>query len=146
MTTLNLALVGAPNSGKSTLFNGLTGGRAKVANYTGVTVETNAGSFATPSGHQIHLVDVPGIYGLNVQSTDERIALDLIQGNLPGQDAPDGLIVLLDAPNIRTHLHSVLQMQTLGLPMIVALNMMDLAERDGLRLIHAIKTALVDAE
>lgn len=131
MNVLRLALVGAPNSGKSTLFNGLTGRRAKVANYAGVTVETLTGHFTTPVGHEVELIDVPGIYGLNAQSTDEKIALRLLQGNLEGTARPDGLIVLLDAANIRTHLHSVLQMKSLGLPMIVALNMIDLAERDG---------------
>lgn len=134
MSVLRLALVGAPNSGKSTLFNGLTGRRAKVANYAGVTVETLTGRFLTPLGHTIELIDVPGIYGLNAQSTDEKIALSLLQGNLEGTAAPDGLIVLLDASNIRTHLHSVLQMKSLGLPIMVVLNMMDLAERDGVRI------------
>lgn len=134
MNALRLALVGAPNSGKSTLFNGLTGRRAKVANYSGVTVETLTGLFSTPDGHDIELMDVPGIYGLNAQSTDEKIALSLLQGELEGNAAPDGLIVLLDAANIRTHLHSVLQMTSLGLPMIVVLNMIDLAERDGLKI------------
>ena len=131
---MRLALVGAPNAGKSTLFNGLTGRRAKVANYTGVTVETMSGQFSTPGGLDVNLLDVPGIYGLNVQSTDERIALDLIRGDLEGEAAPDGLIVLLDAAHLRTHLHSVLQIRSLGLPMVVALNMIDLAERDGLRI------------
>lgn len=134
MSVLRLALVGAPNSGKSTLFNGLTGRRAKVANYAGVTVETLTGQFSTPAGHDIELIDVPGIYGLNAQSTDEKIALSLIQGELEGTAGPDGLIVLLDAANIRTHLHSVLQMMSLGLPVIVVLNMIDLAERDGLKI------------
>ncbi len=134
MSSLRLALVGAPNCGKSTLFNGLTGGRAKVANYPGVTVETRAGRFTTPSGNDVHLIDLPGIYGLNARSKDERIALSVMRGELDGDAPPDGLIVLIDAANLRTHLHTVLQMRSLGLPMIVALNMIDLAERDGLKI------------
>lgn len=135
MDSLRLALVGAPNSGKSTLFNGLTGGRAKVANYPGVTVETREGLFSTPAGHDVQLMDLPGIYGLNARSTDERVALSVMQGEMEGEaGSPDGLIVLIDAAHLRTHLHTVLQMRLLGLPMIVALNMIDLAERDGLKI------------
>lgn len=134
MSVLRLALVGAPNSGKSTLFNGLTGRRAKVANYAGVTVETLTGRLSTPAGHDIELIDVPGIYGLSARSSDERVALNLLQNDHEGNPAPNGLIVLLDAANIRTHLHTVLQMKSLGLPMIVILNMIDLAERDGVKI------------
>jgi len=134
MSSLRLALVGAPNCGKSTLFNGLTGGRAKVANYPGVTVETREGRFTTPAGREVDLVDLPGIYGLNARSTDERVALSVMRGEHEHGAAPDGLIVLIDAAHLRTHLHTILQMRSLGLPMIVALNMIDLAERDGLRI------------
>lgn len=134
MSALRLALVGAPNSGKSTLFNGLTGGTAKVANYSGVTVETRSGVFETASGEQIELIDLPGIYGINARSTDERIAVDMISGRLPGVAAPDAILVLIDAATLRTHLHTVLQMKAFGRPMIVVLNMIDLAERDGLEL------------
>ncbi|MGE0236871.1 MAG: ferrous iron transporter B [Parvularculaceae bacterium] len=133
MTALRLALVGAPNCGKSTLFNGLTGGRAKVANYPGVTVETRSGRFRTPGGRDIELIDLPGFYGMTPRSMDERVALDLLTGK--GRAAPPNLLlVLIDAANLRTHLHSVLQLRALGLPMIVALNMIDLAKRDGLEL------------
>ena len=134
MHSLRLALVGAPNCGKSTLFNGLTGGRAKVANYPGVTVETREGRFATPGGHEINLIDLPGIYGLNARSTDERVALSVMRGELDGEGSLDGLVVLVDAAHLRTHLHTVLQMRTLGLPMVLALNMIDLADRDGLKI------------
>ncbi|MBT9445916.1 MAG: ferrous iron transport protein B [Hyphomonadaceae bacterium] len=133
-TTMRLALVGAPNSGKSTLFNGLTGGRAKTANYAGVTVEKRSGWFHTPSGKSIELVDLPGIYGLTTRSLDERIAVDAITGRHAHEKAPDALLVLVDASDIRTHLQFVLQLRALGRPMIVALNMMDLAERDGVKL------------
>ncbi|MEZ5920016.1 MAG: FeoB small GTPase domain-containing protein [Parvularculaceae bacterium] len=127
-----VALVGAPNCGKSTLFNGLTGGRAKVANYPGATVEMRSGRFVTPSGAKIELVDLPGIYGMTPRSTDERVALEAVAG--AGSSPPDMILVLVDAANIRTHLHSVLQLRALGLPMIAVLNMMDLAERDGLEI------------
>ncbi len=134
MTALRLALVGAPNSGKSTLFNGLTGGRAKVANYPGATVEMRVGRFTTPSGRDIELVDLPGIYGLTPRSMDERVAVDHLTGKTVDQSAPDMLLVLIDASHLRTHLHSVLQLRSVGAPMIVVLNMFDLAERDGLKL------------
>ena len=134
MSAARLALVGAPNCGKSTLFNGLTGGRAKVANYPGATVETRSGRFKTPAGRDIEVIDLPGIYGLTPRSMDERVSVDLLTGKTPGAAAPDMLLVLMDASHIRTHLHSVLQMRAVGRPMIVVLNMIDLAERDGLEI------------
>ncbi len=134
MTELRLALVGAPNSGKSSLFNGLTGGRAKVANYSGVTVETRSGSFETPAGRKIDLLDLPGIYGLTARSMDERIAFDALSGSIEGKEAPDALLILLDAAHLRTHLHTVLQMRAFGRPMMVVLNMIDIAERDGVKI------------
>ncbi|MBS0386118.1 MAG: ferrous iron transporter B [Proteobacteria bacterium] len=133
MTELRLALVGAPNCGKSTLFNGLTGGRAKVANYAGVTVERRIGRFQTPGGQAIDLIDLPGIYGLSGRSLDEKIAVDSIVG-ASEVAPPDGLLVLVDSSDLRTHLQFVLQVRALGRPMIVALNMIDLAERDGVRI------------
>lgn len=134
MSSLRLALVGAPNCGKSTLFNGLTGGRAKTANYAGVTVERRRGSFTTASGQQIELIDLPGIYGFTSRSLDERISIDTIMGRNPDEAAPDGLLVLIDAGDIRTQLHFILQVRALGRPMLLALNMYDLAERDGVRI------------
>jgi ferrous iron transport protein B len=131
--TLRLALVGAPNSGKTTLFNGLTGGLARTANYAGTTVETRTGRFETPGGASITLVDLPGIYGLEARSTDERVAVEAIRGQR-GDPPPDALILVADAAHLRTHLHTVLQLKSLGLPVIVALNMIDLAERDGVRI------------
>jgi ferrous iron transport protein B len=131
---VRLALVGAPNSGKSTLFNGLTGGRAKTANYAGVTVERRHGMFTTPAGHAVDLLDLPGIYGFTTRSLDERVSVDTILGRNPDEPAPDGLLVLIDAGDIRTQLHFILQVRALGRPMVVALNMIDLAERDGVRI------------
>jgi len=129
-----IALVGAPNAGKSTLFNGLTGGNAKVANYPGVTVETRVGLFDTPAGSQFNLIDLPGIYGLSARSVDARVALSVIQGQTEAFNTPDLMFVVIDAAQLRTHLQTVLQMQSLGKPMIVVLNMMDLATRDGLEI------------
>lgn len=134
MSELRLALVGAPNCGKSTLFNGLTGGRAKTANYAGVTVERRRGQFTTAAGRKIELIDLPGIYGLTTRSLDERISVDTIMGRNADEPAPDGLLVLIDAGDIRTQLHFILQVRALGRPMLLALNMYDLAERDGVRI------------
>ncbi len=134
MSELRFALVGAPNCGKSTLFNGLTGGRAKTANYAGVTVERRRGQFTTANGQKIELIDLPGIYGLTTRSLDERISVDTIMGRNPDEPAPDGLLVLIDAGDIRTQLHFILQVRALGRPMLLALNMYDLAERDGVRI------------
>lgn len=134
MSDLRFALVGAPNCGKSTLFNGLTGGRAKTANYAGVTVERRRGWFTTASGQRIELIDLPGIYGFTTRSLDERISIDTIMGRNADEAAPDGLLVLIDAGDIRTQLHFILQVRALGRPMLVALNMYDLAERDGVRI------------
>lgn len=134
MSAFRLALVGAPNSGKSTLFNGLTGGRAKVANYAGVTVERRIGTFATPAGRSVELIDLPGIYGLSARSLDERIAVDVISGREGLEQPPDALLVLVDAADLRTHLHLALQLKALGRPMLLVLNMIDLAERDGVKI------------
>ncbi len=134
MSDARLALVGAPNCGKSTLFNGLTGGRAKTANYAGVTVERRTGWFTTPAAFRVELLDLPGIYGLTARTLDERIAADTILGRNRDEPAPDGLIVLIDASDIRTQLHFILQVKALGLPMLLVLNMIDLAERDGVKI------------
>lgn len=140
---VRIALVGAPNSGKSTLFNGLTGGRAKTANYTGVTVETKVGHCVTPNGNRVEIYDLPGIYGLTARSLDERVAIDLLEGQMKGFAKPDLIIVVIDASNLKTHLHSVLQMRELGLPTIVSLNMIDLADRDGTVIdVHALQREL----
>ena len=117
--TLRLALVGAPNSGKTTLFNGLTGGRARVGNYAGVTVESRIGRLRTQAGRDVEVVDLPGVYGLTARSSDEAVTLDALSGRVDGA-APDLLAVVVDACNLRAHLQSVLQLKTLGRPMLVA--------------------------
>ena len=130
--TARLALLGAPNCGKTSLFNALTGGRAKVANYPGVTVEYRKGEFDLPNGQAIELLDLPGVYGDCGHSMDERVAIDAVRGNLEGERRPDGLIFMMDASHITTHLHNVLQAKNYGLPMVLVLNMMDMAARDGI--------------
>ncbi len=131
-SNLRLALLGAPNCGKSSLFNALTGGKAKVANYPGVTVEYRKGDFELPSGQAVELLDLPGVYGNCGHSMDERVAIDAVRGNLEGERAPDGLIFMMDASHINTHLHNVLQAKNYGLPIVLVLNMMDMAARDGI--------------
>ena len=128
---VRLALLGAPNCGKTSLFNALTGGRAKVANYPGVTVEYRLGGFDVRDDERVELLDLPGVYGNCGHSMDERVAIDAIQGKIDGESPPDGLIVMMDASHINTHLHNVLQAKNYGLPMVLVLNMMDMAARDG---------------
>ena len=129
-----LALLGAPNCGKTSIFNALTGGRAKVANYPGVTVEYRKGLFKTPQGLGAELLDLPGVYGDCGHSIDERVAIDAIRGKIDGERAPDGLVVVMDASHITTHLHNVLQAKNYGIPMVLVLNMMDMAARDGMEI------------
>ena len=135
MSTLPLvALVGNPNAGKSALFNALTGARQKVGNYPGVTVERHSGRFALNDGRPIELVDLPGAYSLDPASPDERVTRDVLTGAQAGERLPDALVVVVDAANLDNHLRFTLQLIALGLPVVVALNMVDLAERDGLTL------------
>ena len=126
------ALVGNPNAGKSALFNALTGARQKIANYPGVTVERKAGRLVLPSGEAVELTDLPGSYGLNATSPDEEVTRKVILGELTGEPAPDVLVVVLDASNLEQHLVFAQEVIALGRPVVIALNMIDLAERDGL--------------
>lgn len=138
-----LALLGAPNCGKTSLFNALTGGRAKVANYPGVTVEYRKGQFSTAEGKAAELLDLPGVYGDCGHSMDERVAINAIRGNIDGEARPDGLVFMMDASHITTHLHNVLQAKNYGLPMVLVLNMMDMAARDGIKInLEALEDAL----
>ena len=129
-----VALVGNPNAGKSALFNALTGARQKVGNYPGVTVERHSGRLALPDGRPVELVDLPGAYSLDPSSPDERVTRDVVTGTQAGERLPDALVVVVDAANLDNHLRFTLQLIALGLPVVVALNMIDLAERDGLTL------------
>ncbi|MBO9537762.1 ferrous iron transporter B [Herbaspirillum sp.] len=129
---LNIALVGNPNCGKTALFNQLTGARQKVANYAGVTVERKSGSFTAPSGRAIRVVDLPGAYSFSSVSPDERVTQAVLQGRYPGETAPDLIVCVADATNLRLHLRFVLEVRRLGRPMILALNMMDAAARRGI--------------
>ena len=127
-----IALVGNPNCGKTALFNLLTGSRQKVANYAGVTVERKEGRLRAPSGRQYAVLDLPGAYSLNAASLDEAVTRDLIRGFYPGEAAPDLLVCVVDATNLRLHLRFVLELRALGKPMLVALNMMDAARKRGI--------------
>lgn len=141
--TLRVALVGNPNSGKTALFNQLTGSRQKVANYTGVTVERKEGRLRAPSGREFAVLDLPGAYSLQPASLDEAITRDLCRGFYPGEAAPDVLLCVIDATNLRLHLRFALELRELGKPMIVALNMVDAAERRGIRIdVPALEQAL----
>jgi ferrous iron transport protein B len=129
-----VALVGNPNAGKSALFNALTGARQKIGNYPGVTVERHAGRLALPDGRPIELIDLPGAYSLDPSSPDEEVTRDVVTGSQQGERLPDALVVVVDAANLENHLRFTLQLIQLGLPVVVALNMIDLAKRDGLEI------------
>jgi ferrous iron transport protein B len=133
-----VALVGNPNAGKSSLFNALTGARQKVGNYPGVTVERHAGRFALPDGRPVELVDLPGAYSLEPASPDEAVTRDVILGQQAGERLPSALIVVVDASNLDNHLRFAMQLIGLGLPIVIALNMIDLAKRDGLEIDTAV--------
>ena len=126
-----VALVGNPNAGKTSLFNALTGSRQKVGNYPGVTVERKSGRLALPDGRIADLIDLPGTYSLTPRSPDEQVTRDAVLGHLSGEKRLDAIVAVIDATNLRNHLRFVLELRRLGLPMLVALNMVDLAERDG---------------
>lgn len=127
-----VALVGNPNSGKSALFNALTGARQKVGNYPGVTVERHAGRLALADGRPVELIDLPGTYSLTPHSPDEAVTRDVILGKQSGEQLPQALIIVVDAANLDNHLRFTLELIALGLPCVMALNMYDLAQRDGL--------------
>jgi len=129
-----LALAGNPNSGKTTLFNALTGLRQKVANYPGVTVEKKLGKTTLIDGSVIDVIDLPGTYSLISRSPDERVSADVLHGLRDDTPAPDVIIAVVDASNLQRNLYLVSQIIELGRPMVVALNMMDIAQRRGLRL------------
>ena len=129
-----IALVGNPNSGKSALFNALTGARQKIANYAGVTVERKAGRLVLPSGKAVELLDLPGSYSFDTTSPDEEVTRQVVMGEFEAEAQPDVLVIVLDAANLEQHLVFAQEVIALGLPTVAALNMVDLAQRDGLTL------------
>ena len=129
--TRYVAIAGNPNCGKSTIFNALTGLRQKVGNYPGVTVEKKTGRFFGSHGEPMELLDLPGSYSLQVRSPDEAVARDVLLGRLPGTHRPDVIICVVDASNLERNLYLVAQMLELHIPVVVALNMVDVAEKNG---------------
>ena len=138
----SVALVGNPNCGKTALFNLLTGARQKVANYAGVTVERKVGTAKLRNGHSVLVVDLPGAYSLSPATPDEQVTLDVIEGRRSGEDAPDAIVAVVDATNLLMNLRLVLELKALHRPMMVALNMADVARSQGL----AIDVAKLSAE
>lgn len=130
---LRIALVGNPNCGKTALFNQLTGSRQKVANYAGVTVERKSGHLVTAAGRKVQVLDLPGTYSLEATSPDEAVTRDVCMGRYKGEPAPDLLICVVAATNLRLHLRFLLELRQLGRPMLVVLNMMDALHKQGLR-------------
>src|SRR2546430_1801782 len=137
--TLTVALAGNPNSGKTTIFNALTGLRQKVANYPGVTVEKKTGRCrfggklgGKIAGRWINIIDLPGTYSLISRSPDELIAMEVLRGLRPDTPPPDIVIVVVDASNLQRNLYLVSQLIELGRPLVIALNMMDIAQRRGM--------------
>ena len=129
-----IALVGNPNAGKTTLFNALTGQNQKVGNYPGATVARKSGTFFTPHGQQLEVIDLPGCYSLEPKSPDEEITRDVLAGDQEGEAHPDLVLCVLDATHLERHLYLLLQIIDLGYPVVAALNKIDAAEARGLRL------------
>ncbi|QJE00336.1 ferrous iron transporter B [Massilia forsythiae] len=129
-----IALLGNPNCGKTALFNRLTGSRQKVANYAGVTIERKEGSFILPSGKPLRVLDLPGAYSLSAHTPDEAITRDVVAGLRAGEQAPDAVVCVVNATNLRLNLRLVLEIQRLGLPMVLALNMVDVAKKRGIEI------------
>ena len=130
-----LALVGNPNCGKTALFNLLTGSRQKVANYAGVTVERKEGRLTTPAGRSLRVLDLPGAYSLYPRSPDEQVTCDVLFGRAVGEKRPDLVVCVVDATNLRRNLRLALAVKRLGLSCVVVLNMTDLAEKRGIKVV-----------
>jgi ferrous iron transport protein B len=130
----SVALVGNPNCGKTALFNLLTGARQKVANYAGVTVERKVGITKLAHGRTVSVIDLPGAYSLTPATPDEQITLEVIEGRRHGEAAPDAIVAVVDATNLRMNLRLVLELKRLGRPLMVALNMADVARAEGLQI------------
>ena len=134
LRTARVALVGNPNSGKTALFNALTGAHQKVANYAGVTVERKEGFVRGAAGRTLSVLDLPGTYSLRARSPDEEVTRDAVLGRLAGEPSPDAIVCVADATNLRLVLRLILELKQVGRPMVLALNMFDIAERQGLRI------------
>lgn len=132
--SLRFALVGNPNSGKTALFNALTGSHQKVANYAGVTVERKEGRVQGTDGQSLIVTDLPGTYSLRARSLDEEVSRDVVLGARKGELAPDVLVCVADATNLRLVLRLALELKQVGRPMVMALNMYDIAQRQGLQI------------
>ncbi len=142
-TARRVAIAGNPNCGKSTIFNALTGLRQKVGNYPGVTVERKEGSFHGSHGEPMTLLDLPGSYSLQVRSPDEAVARDVLLGRLPGEARPDVVLAVVDASNLERNLYLVAQLLELDLPVVLVLNMVDMAEQAGTRIdLEALRSRL----
>jgi ferrous iron transport protein B len=131
LARVRVALVGNPNCGKTALFNALTGSRQKVANYPGVTVERKEGAVATPAGRTLQLLDLPGTYSLRARSPDEEVTRDVVLGRMAGEPSPDLLLCVADATNLRLAVRLVLELRRVGIRMVLALNMFDIARHRG---------------
>ncbi len=131
--TLTLALIGNPNTGKSTLFNALAGMHARVGNFPGVTVEKKTARIQA-EGHDLLLVDLPGTYSVSPRSADEMVTVDLLLGRQADVPAPDVVVCVLDAANLSRNLYLVSQLRDMGLPLVLVLNMWDVAERRGIQI------------
>jgi ferrous iron transport protein B len=129
-----VALVGNPNCGKTALFNALTGSRQKVANYPGVTVEKKVGPLTTPAGRTVRIVDLPGTYSLRARSPDEEVTRDIVLGRTQSDVTPDLIVCVADASNLRLALRLVLELKQVGRPVMLSLNMMDIARKRGIEI------------
>ena len=130
----HFALVGTPNSGKTALFNALTGSRQKVANYPGVTVERKEGVIPTPAGNRVNLIDLPGTYSLRGRSPTKRSPATSCSAGSPAKREPDLLLCVADATNLRLALRLVIELKQVGCPLMLVLNMIDIARRRGIEI------------
>src|SRR5215204_5675760 len=142
-TVRHIAIAGNPNCGKTTIFNALTGLRQRTGNYPGVTVEKKIGRFHGSHGEVIDLLDLPGSYSLQVRSPDEAVARDVLLGRRDDTPRPEVIICVVDASNLERNLYLAAQILELGIPMVLALNMVDVAEQNGIIIdVHALHERL----